>query len=101
MVAVAAPAELIERVQAPTRVVVRTAPALPAQAIEAIPDVMRAAACEGGWVLETRSPNRLLAELVRRADQAGAEFLGVELRRPTLEDAFLELTGRSWPGAAA
>jgi len=101
MVALASPDELIERVQAPARVVVRTAPALAADAIEAIPGVMRASACEGGWVLETRAPNRLLAELVRRADHAGAEIHGVELLRPTLEDAFLELTGRSWPGAAA
>lgn len=101
MVAVAAPAELIERVQAPTRVVVRTDPLLSADVIEPIAEVMRASRSEGCWVLETRAPNPLLAELVRRADKAGAEFLGFEVRRPTLEDAFFELTGRLWPGGAA
>ena len=101
LVAVAAPAELIERVQTPTRVVVRTDPPLAANVIEPIPGVIRASAGESGWVVETRAPNRLLAELVRRADNAGAEFLGFDLRRPTLEDVFFELTGRSWPGGAA
>jgi len=101
MVAVATPAELIERVEAPVRVLVRTAPPLPADVIEPIAGVLRASAGQGGWILETRAPNRLLAELVRLTDQAGAEFLGFEVLRPTLEDAFLELTGRSWPVEAA
>jgi hypothetical protein len=51
-----------------------------------------------GWILETRAPNRVLAELVRRVDEAGAELLEVELRRPSLEDVFIELTGRPWSG---
>jgi hypothetical protein len=46
--------------------------------------------------LETRAPNRVLAELVRRIDEAGARLLEVELRGPSLEDVFIELTGRPW-----
>ena len=53
---------------------------------------------DGGWILDTLAPNRLLANLVRRADEAGAELLDVELRRPSLEDAFIELTGHAWSG---
>ncbi len=48
------------------------------------------------WILETRAPNRVLADLVRRADEEGAELVDFELRRPTLEDVFIELTGRPW-----
>ena len=33
------------------------------------------------------------------ADDAGAELLGIELRSPSLEDVFLELTGRPWTAA--
>ena len=33
---------------------------------------------------------------MRRIDQAGALLLEVELRGPSLEDVFIELTGRPW-----
>ena len=37
----------------------------------------------------------LLAGLLRSLDAEGIELDGVELRRPTLDDVFLTLTGRS------
>jgi ABC-2 type transport system ATP-binding protein len=36
----------------------------------------------------------LLSELVRRLDSAGVPIVGLELRRPSLDDVFLSLTGR-------
>lgn len=60
--------------------------------------MIEAARSDRGWILETRAPNRVLAELVRRMDEAGAGLLEVELRGPSLEDVFIELTGHSWPG---
>jgi ABC-2 type transport system ATP-binding protein len=36
----------------------------------------------------------LLSELVRRLDHAGVPIVGLELRRPSLDDVFLSLTGR-------
>ena len=36
---------------------------------------------------------RALAEVLRRLEEAGVELLDVGLRRPTLDDVFLELTG--------
>jgi len=99
IVALAAPAELIARAQAPARVIVRTAPPLTRTLVDALPDVMGAAFGERGWTLDTRAPNRVLAEVVRRADEVGAELIDVELRRPSLEDVFVELTGRPWSGA--
>jgi ABC-2 type transport system ATP-binding protein len=96
IVAAAPPAELIARSQAPARVIFRTAPALAYTVVRALPDVVGAALTEGGWTVETRAPDRVLADLVRRVDAAGAELLDVELRRPSLEDVFIELTGRAW-----
>jgi len=93
IVAVAPPAELIGRARAPVRVIVRTDPDLASTVVNSLPDVVRADHRNGGWILDTTAPGRLLAELVRRADQAGAELLDVELRRPSLEDVFIELTG--------
>jgi len=98
IVAVAPPAELIGRAESPARLIVRTAPGLASTIVEALPEVIEAAHGDRGWTLETRAPNRVLAELVRRVDEAGAELLEVELRGPSLEDVFIELTGRPWSG---
>ena len=96
IVAAAPPAELMARAQAPARVIIRTAPPLPAAAVRDLPGVIATASAGDRWTLDTSSPTRLLADVSHRADQAGAELLDVELRRPTLEDVFLELTGHPW-----
>ena len=48
---------------------------------------------EGGEliVLETEEPTRVLAELTSRAMAAGRELEALEVRRPTLEDVYLDL----------
>src|SRR3954471_1386505 len=46
-------------------------------------------------VVGTRKPARTLVDLVRWIDQLGVELADVQLRRPSLEDVFLELTGKS------
>lgn len=96
MIAAAPPGELISRAQRPARMVVRTAPSLPQTVMESLTESARAEFDGSGWVLDTRSPNRLLAEIVRRADEAGVEIIDVEFHRPSLEDVFIELTGRRW-----
>ncbi len=50
---------------------------------------------EGGElvVVETEAPTRVLAELTGRAAAEGRELEGLEVRRPTLEDVYLELVG--------
>lgn len=100
IIAVAPPAELIARAQAPVRVVVRTAPPLTSTAVDSLPDVAKAVYSGNGWILETRAPNRLLADVVRRSDEAGAELLDVEFHHPSLEDVFIELTGHPWSSAS-
>ena len=42
-----------------------------------------------------RHPARALVELVKWVDQEGLELTDVQLRRPSLEDVFIELTGKS------
>ncbi|MCU1431553.1 MAG: ABC-type transport system, ATP-binding protein [Actinotalea sp.] len=50
-----------------------------------------------GHVVEVRvaSGSSLLAGLLRSLDAEGLDLAGIELRRPTLDDVFLTLTGRS------
>jgi ABC-2 type transport system ATP-binding protein len=43
-------------------------------------------------VLRTAEPTRVLAELTARALEAGRELEGLEVRRPSLEEVYLELT---------
>ncbi len=93
IIAVASPAALIARSKSPARVIVRTDPCLSGSAVEALPGVLQAAHAEGVWTLETRAPTRVLAELVRSIDDEGARLLEVEVRGPSLEDVFIELTG--------
>jgi ABC-2 type transport system ATP-binding protein len=42
-------------------------------------------------VVETETPTRVLADLTSRAVAEGREIEGLEVRRPTLEDVYLEL----------
>jgi ABC-2 type transport system ATP-binding protein len=46
-------------------------------------------------VVTTGTPARTLVDLVRWIDQLGVEIADVQLRRPSLEDVFIELTGKS------
>jgi ABC-2 type transport system ATP-binding protein len=46
-------------------------------------------------IVGTRKPARTLVDLVRWIDQLGIELADVQLRRPSLEDVFIELTGKS------
>ena len=48
-------------------------------------------------VLETDEPTRVLHELTAAALAAGRELDGIEVRRPTLEDVYLELLGEETP----
>jgi ABC-2 type transport system ATP-binding protein len=47
------------------------------------------------FALSTDRPARDIVELVKWVDQNGLELADIQLKRPTLEDVFLELTGRS------
>jgi ABC-2 type transport system ATP-binding protein len=50
----------------------------------------------GGWKVATRGePGLALAEIVTRANAMGARILALDLHRPTLEDAFIAITGES------
>jgi ABC-2 type transport system ATP-binding protein len=49
-------------------------------------------------VLRTDEPTRVLAELASRAVAAGRELENLEVRRPSLEEVYLELTHRNGDG---
>jgi len=44
--------------------------------------------------VSSSKPTRTLVDLVKWIDQLGIELLDIQLKRPTLEDVFIELTGK-------
>jgi ABC-2 type transport system ATP-binding protein len=48
-------------------------------------------------VIRTEEPTRVLAELTSQAVARGEELEGLEVRRPSLEDVYLELTSAETP----
>ena len=44
-------------------------------------------------MIDTETPTAVLAELTAKALAAGSELEALEVRRPTLEDVYLELVG--------
>ena len=43
----------------------------------------------------SRRPARTIVEMVKWLDEAGIELADIHIKRPSLEDAFIELTGKS------
>jgi ABC-2 type transport system ATP-binding protein len=43
----------------------------------------------------TRKPARMVVDMVKWLDERGIELSDIRIRRPSLEDAFIELTGKS------
>jgi ABC-2 type transport system ATP-binding protein len=97
IVAMGTPGEIRARTLGQARVDVRCERPLPPV------EMPRWADAESGQISEDRrtivvttgKPARTLVELVRWIDQLGIELTDVQLHRPSLEDVFIELTGKS------
>ena len=96
IVAMGTPEEIRSRTLGQARVEVRCETPLPGDPPRfADADAPQIAADRRSIVVSTRKPARTLVELVRWIDQLGVELADVQLRRPSLEDVFIELTGKS------
>jgi ABC-2 type transport system ATP-binding protein len=98
ILAVARPADLIAGSRQASRLHIRTARPLAADQCRALAGTGACTANGDSWVLESTDVTRTVADLMRRLETAGNELLDLQIRRPTLEDVFLELTGHAWPG---
>ena len=49
------------------------------------------------WALfrSNMRPARTIVEMVKWLDEGGIELADIHIKRPSLEDAFIELTGKS------
>jgi len=99
IVAVGSPAELISRSSAVSRVAVRTARAIGSAQAPSLPGVVSSTVEGGTWLLGTRDVGGTVTALVRQLELDGNPLLDLQIRGPSLEDVFMELTGRPWPDA--
>jgi ABC-2 type transport system ATP-binding protein len=97
IVAMGTPEEIRSRTIGQARVEVRCERPLPAAAPPAWADAEPPQISDDRTTIavSTRKPARTLVELVRWIDALGVELADVQLRRPSLEDVFIELTGKS------
>jgi ABC-2 type transport system ATP-binding protein len=98
IIAMGTPAEVQTRTLGATRIEIRVAPAVPAA--DAPPrltegDHLQISPDRQTLTVSALHPARALVELVKWVDQQRLELTDVQLKRPSLEDVFIELTGKS------
>ena len=98
VVAVDTPERLGDRENLSTRISFRIAAGMPIPGVEVLQalDGARTEAADGGAEIgfESDSPTTDLNRLAAWAVEHGVELQGIEVRRPSLEDVYLELTAR-------
>jgi ABC-2 type transport system ATP-binding protein len=94
VIAQGTPRELKQRAAGTTRIDVRVARAEPDGALAQLEGVSDARLMDGTWVLHSSRVPATIVALVKHLESAGNELAGLEISAPSLEDVFLELTGR-------
>jgi len=82
------------------RVAVKSARPLTAAQAAALPGVVSCEPWETGWQLATTDVSRTIAGLVPALAAGENQLLDLQILRPSLEDVFIELTGRPWTSPA-
>ncbi|GAC1682168.1 MAG: ABC transporter ATP-binding protein [Candidatus Acidiferrum sp.] len=94
VIAVGTPRELKERSGDKTRLEARLARPEALEAIKNLDGVFDCRAVNGLYVLQCDRPPQAIVSLVKHLEAQGNELLGLEITTPSLEDVFIELTGR-------
>jgi ABC-2 type transport system ATP-binding protein len=96
IVAMGTPRELQQQSRVQSRIDIVTAQPLNAAALPPWPDALETRLADDGRSLTVYSsrPARTLFEIMKWLDQQGMQLEDVHLKRPTLEDVFVELTGK-------
>ena len=96
IIAIGTPREIQARTLGQSRIEVVTAEPISAADIPALPNADRVAVDASGCAVTVHSshPARTVVELVKWIDSRGIDLVDIHLKRPTLEDVFIELTGK-------
>jgi len=95
IIAMGTPREIQARTLGTSRIEIHTAQPMPSE-VPVFQESEKRVLNEGRTVLTVYStrPARTLPELVKWVDQNGLDLEDIHLKRPTLEDVFIELTGK-------
>jgi ABC-2 type transport system ATP-binding protein len=95
IIAMGTPREIQSKTLGQSRIEILTAQAMPLE-IPAFQEAERYALNGEGRLLTVYSarPARTLPDVVKWVDQSGLDLEDIHLKRPTLEDVFIELTGK-------
>ncbi len=95
IIAMGTPREIQAQTLGQSRIEIRTAQPMPAE-VPAFQESEKSVLAEERKLLTIYStrPARTLPDLIKWIDQSGLDLEDIHLKRPTLEDVFIELTGK-------
>jgi ABC-2 type transport system ATP-binding protein len=90
--------ELIAKQNLESAIEFTTSNGVTKESLEKLPDVSKVIQDSNSFVLQTRESSKVLTELTRLSEEDGFSLDNISVRRATLEDVFLALTGRKLRG---
>jgi ABC-2 type transport system ATP-binding protein len=94
VIALGTPRELKQRSGNTTRIEVRLAKPVANGALKSLDGVTDCREVDGTYVLHCQRPPQAIVSLVKHLEAEGNELVSLEIATPSLEDVFIELTGR-------
>ncbi|HUJ40652.1 MAG TPA: ABC transporter ATP-binding protein [Candidatus Acidoferrales bacterium] len=94
VIALGTPRELKQRAAGTTRIEVSLAKPIEATELRALEGVADCRALDGRTVLHSTRPPQTIVALVKHLEAHGNELQSLEIATPSLEDVFIEMTGR-------
>ncbi|HEY6945159.1 MAG TPA: ABC transporter ATP-binding protein [Candidatus Acidoferrum sp.] len=94
VIALGTPRELKSRAGATTRVEVRLSKPESNGAMKSLEGVVDVREVDGAYVLHSQRPPQTIVSLVKHLEAQGNELVSLEIATPSLEDVFIEMTGR-------
>src|SRR5690242_10559955 len=94
VIAIGSPRELKERSAGATRIEVKLARPSANGTLKNLEGVVDARELDGSYVLHTQRPPQAIVSLVKHLEAEGNELVSLEIATPSLEDVFIEMTGR-------
>jgi ABC-2 type transport system ATP-binding protein len=94
VIALGSPRELKQRSGGNTRIEVKLAKPAANGTLRGLEGVVDTRELDGIYVLHTQRPPQTIVSLVKHLEAEGNELVSLEIATPSLEDVFIEMTGR-------
>lgn len=94
VVALGTPRELKSRAGGATRIEVRLSKPESDEKLKTLDGVADARQVDGTYVIHSNRPPKTIVDLVKHLESDGNELVSLEIASPSLEDVFIEMTGR-------